>query len=330
MAEDGVAFCEMSEIYTVDLHSGDGLIIYGGKNDSWAVLSVETGDIIFYRDQYSDSVIFVRFVSDGIIVATLDGCIYKYNRDFSEKCKIELEQDISFIDIKENMLYTATDVVYLFNLDLVLHTTLCQHPSGVTHVALEKSTLYTISERLIQISCCKNESPIYNIWINSGGPMCVSVNGLLCAQTDARKLSIFLGNKLLKKVDLDDNAEAIVCFHSSFLVGGHFNYLLIVSTSTGFCMRKIQFYEDVGGVSKIHITENGAIFSTFDSKIGIFRMESGVVFFDTTVGIVFDFCMDNKFLLLGGECGVCLMQIQDLLLTERQSNSSQDAPKEQA
>lgn len=325
MAESGAALDEMGEVYTVDIHSREGLIVCGGKDDSWAVLSAETGDVVFYKDQYSDSVVFARFVDDGIIVATLDGCIYKYNKEFSEKCRVELGQDISFIEIKDQMLYAATDVVHMFSLDLELQSTLCQHTSEVTQIAMENGALYTISKRLIQISCCKSGfSPIHSIWISSGGPMCVSKNGLLCAQTDERALSIFLGSKLLKKVDLDGNAETIACFHNSFLVGGHFSYLLVVSTSTGFCMQKITFDEDVGGVSKIHIIDSGAIFSTFDSKIGVFRMGSGVFFLDTTIGIVFDFCMDNKFLLLGGECGVCVIPTQDLLADERQPNSSKD------
>lgn len=326
MGEGGVAFCEMSEVYTVDIHSGEGLITCGGKNDSWAVLSVETSDIIFYRDQYSDSVIFTRFVDDGVIVATLDGCIYKYNMDFSDKCRVELEQDISFIDIKDQMLYAATDVVYLFDLNLELQNTLCQHTSAITHIAVDNNMLYTISERLIQISCCKSEtSNIHSIPINSGGPICVCSNGLFCAQTDAQMLSIFLVSKLLKKVNLDGSAETIVYFHNSFLVGGHFNYLLIVSTSAGFCMQKIKFDEDVGGVSKIYIAENGAIFSTFDSKVGVFTIESGITFFDTSIGIIFDFCMDSKYLLLGGECGVCVMPTQNLLNGGYQPNSCKDA-----
>ena len=278
MTERGLVLGEMNEIYAVDINTEQKLITCGGKDDSWAVLSIETGDAIFYKDQYSDSVIFSRFIHDGIIVATLDGYIYKYNKNFSEKCKIELGQDISFIEVRDKMLYAATDIVYLFSLDLELQNTLCHHASEVTQVVVENGILYTISVKQIQMACCRSGSVLHNIWINSGGPMCISKNGLLCAQTDSRALSIFLGNRLLKKIDLDDNVETIVCLHNNFLVGGRFNYLLMVSTNTSFCMQKIRFEEDVGGVSKICLTDNGAIFSTFDSKIGVFRMRSGVVF----------------------------------------------------
>ncbi|KAL0266028.1 UNVERIFIED_CONTAM: hypothetical protein PYX00_011745 [Menopon gallinae] len=285
-----MALGEMSEIYTVDISSEQRLIACGGRDDSWAVLSIDTGETVFLKERYSDSVIFARFVGDGIIVATLDGCIYKYNRDFSDKCRIELGQDISFIEIKDQVLYAATDLVYLFSLDLELQSTACHHASGVTHVAVENGILYTISETLMQASCCRSGSALFSVWVNGGGAMCVSKSGLLCAQTDSMELSIFLGSKLLRKIELDDNVEAIACFHNNFLVGGYFNYLLIISTNASFCMQKVRFDEEVGGVSKIHIMDDGAvIFSTLDGKI------------------------DDTFLLLGGEHGVCVMLVQDIL-----------------
>lgn len=294
------------EVYAVDVDAHRRLVLCGGKADSWSVISLDTGDTLFHMGGYSDSIVFSRFVGEDIIVATLNGELYKYDQCYVEKARFELTEDISYIELREEVLYVAGCRAYALDTSLCMQREFFGHTCMIRNIFIYKDEVYTSSQDMIIVH---KETSIAKIPVKSGGVIHVNENGIMCAQIDENLVGFFFQMKKLKVISVDGCVEAVTTIGNSFVLGGAFKHLLFVNTMANFCMNKVNAAD---GVSQIKVVSNALVFSTFDGKIGHLRPGDVVRSVKASVGAIFDFYTDGSTIVVGGENGLDILLAQSL------------------
>lgn len=302
------------EVYTVDVDAQKELVLCGGKENAYTVVSLGTGDVLFRMEGYSDSVVFSRFVNGGVVIATLNGEVYSYGQDYVERARFELQEDISFIELQDETLYVAGSRGYALDLDLDIKREFFGHRSIIRHMLVAEDRVYTSSQDQIIIY---KEASMSQIPVKCGGVMYVNKNALLCAQIDKRLVGIFFQGRKLKEIAVDGRVEAIKALGNIFFLGGDFGYLLLINTKDNFGMTKVDI---TGGISQIKAVDSILIFSTFDGKVGHLGAGGSCQLVETSVGVVFDLYTDGHTIVTGGEYGIDVFSLQHVL--ENQQSAS--------
>ncbi|EJW04593.1 hypothetical protein EDEG_01207 [Edhazardia aedis USNM 41457] len=112
------------ELYSIDISKNGQLIAFGGKSDTLTLAKFPSLISITSETSFTDSIIYVKFIlNDVILCATLDGNLSLHvleNGELVEVDNRDLEEDISFIDVINDLVVVGTNKgsIHIFSQDL--------------------------------------------------------------------------------------------------------------------------------------------------------------------------------------------------------------------
>lgn len=299
------------EIYSIDINKDSGLIIYGGKNQYSEVYDFNNEQIITKIDDFEDSILLAQFLPNSrFLIVTLNGTLALMEQD-KEICVIQIEEDLTaaFYSKEYNRIVIGTNDgnVYLYDSELEHINTFGKTSSEIKSlyydeykiIGLREDQLCVWDEKgRIQFSLRANES--YDFKYLPGGVVCFAHD---------MKIQIFKEKKKLFEIATEDVVESIEFVEKSLVIGGSFDYLLLIDTTGHYAIFKLNIKNHVLKIKR-H-SSHKIVFSTTADMIGLMDIRNieTLIYYDGGVGTIFDFSIDSNLIAVAGEQGYHIIDI---------------------
>lgn len=304
------------EYYTITTNQIGNLLVYGGKSDIIYISEFPTLQLKQKIDDFSDSIIFLRFIQDDTLLAvTYDGVLCMYvleNNNFIEVNRVDIEEDITKIDFFGEFLVLGTSkgTIHIFEKDLGNDVLLQEHNTEIQDLVFSNRKLFTLSQNKLICYDMDTLELDYEHMLSNCVTMCVdNKNEYVMISTEYETLLI-RDNVLIKKYGY--GSESIIFANGMFIAGGS-GYNLNVFSLSDFENKQIQFTaENIEGISKIVCLQGSIVaFSTFCGKImvGDINIPRSFRIFDGGVGIIFDFRFYYRNILICGSNGINIIDL---------------------
>ncbi|KMV66130.1 hypothetical protein M970_050720 [Encephalitozoon cuniculi EcunIII-L] len=304
-----------SEVYTVDLNPRGSMVAYGGGNDRCTVMDLETGDVVSIVENFGDSVIFCKFIDgEKLLVGSLDGTISLMTLE-EEINNVSVNEDISKIKVDKDKLLVGTTRgnVHLFSLDLCIQNVCIGQYSEIQDMCYESGRVYTLSETNFMVFDAESHRKLMDLHVRGGSAIgkmpssdvvCLGLEGCIVVRKNAH---------LLGRIEVDGSPECILYMNNYFIVGGDFDYILLINMPMS--MRTFKIPVGVEGISDIRGDgENRIAFSTCNGAVGYgdIRDEKSFKLIEGGVGCIFDMCFKGDTIYVGGEHGFNALDIRKI------------------
>ncbi|AFN83007.1 hypothetical protein EROM_050750 [Encephalitozoon romaleae SJ-2008] len=295
-----------SEVYGIDLNARRNILIHGGGDEKCTVTDIETGDVISIVEDFSDSVIFCKFIDDErFIVSSLDGTISLMTLE-GEINNVCVNEDISQIKINGDRLLVGTvgGSVHLFTLDLCIQNVCIGQCNEIQDVCYENGKVYTLSKTNFVIFDALSHQKLMDVHVRGGSAMDkIPLSDVVCLGLEGC-IVVRKNSHLLSKISIEGSPECILYMNNYFIVGGDFEDILLINIPMG--MRTFKIPTGTERILSIKGDgENKIVFSTCSGVVGYgdIRDERSFKLIEGGVGCIFDLCFKDKMVYVGGEHG---------------------------
>lgn len=292
------------EVYSVNISQDKKEIIFGGANDTFSVIQVDTNEEIF-TDGFSDSVVYANFTDTGVFVVSYAGEAVFYTKEYLREKEFTFGEEISLVKESESFFFIGMEsgrLVIIKDKEIIFD--LFPSSSEIIDIIKKQDSLLVLTIDtlfIFQFSCYDYPKEKRRFPLSSAKSFSI-LNKMICV-AEENIISFFTEEKKVKEIQIKE-AECILGMNSGFIVGGKFDHLLLVDYNYG--VKKISLPGE--GVTRMKIKNNLLCFTTTDGKFcygDVNRME--VV--ESNVGCVFDFEVCDLFFVLGGEKGLCVEKL---------------------
>ncbi|KAM0677624.1 hypothetical protein BDAP_001770 [Binucleata daphniae] len=305
------------EFYCIDINTEGTLVVYGGNTDTLYIADFPSLKILHSIDDFTDSIIYTKFVeSQTVIVFTLDGIIALLSllsKQYTEYCRIDLEEDISKVEYKDSKFYVGTTKgsIHIFDTTFTDEIMLQGHNSAIQEIIICEDKLYTLSTSKFIIYDAKTHDVLYKRLVT---------DAVCMAYSDAYNIAFFASetDSYVVKDDLvlkryAFSSEHTICVDNFFLVGGKGYYLNIINMASGCTYEQLKLNNArIEGITKImNLGNNIIVFSTMCGKIviGNFKYADTFKYYDSKVGVIYNFTCFYRHILVVGMFGVNIIHL---------------------
>lgn len=290
------------EIYSVDLCSKTNQIIYGTNKDFGELYDFVNDKSIVQARDFNDSVIFTKIIDENTyLFVSLDGTIILMKSDGEKYC-LEIGEDISTVYFNNKLIIgTCSGRVYMYTADLYHLNTYHSHASEILSVFYNEPNVMSLDAS--KFTCSDSYGRIlYQQRFQKAVSMCHIAADVYCVAS-FQKIDIFRREERLFSTKIEEAVNSIVFLEKDIVIGGDFTYLLLININ-GYAMYRLNVDEMVTKIIKL--TNNQIGFATFDGKIGIMDIRNikTLKYYHCGVGTIFDFKKENDTIVVGGEGGV--------------------------
>lgn len=307
-----------NEIYTVDYNKNSNTLMFGGNNQKCTIFDTASNYKISEIEGFTDSVIFVKHLQhDTYLICTLDGNIL-ITTSKEEKYTLCINEEISFVEFFNNTLIIGTMnfVIYKFDIDnnwsLINQTIHFGHSSEIQQIKYDNNLIYSLSVYSFIVFDAKTSTCLLKHKIMNS--ICFSYipnTELYCIGTHEYIL-FYKSTNLINKIPMEGHPECICYLNEYFVVGGYFNYLILINTKMNLQTYKISI--ETTGINKIIPILNYTVaFSTLCGFVGTcdIRKSDSIQLFETKVDVIFDFNFYKNIFFVGGLKGIDILSTDD-------------------
>lgn len=291
-----------NEMYSIDINSSKTHVIFGGKDNSAEIYDLLEDKTVTRIEDFTDSVIYTKYISDSrFLIVTADGTValMEYDKDV---CIIDLETDISVAIFNEKLVIGTVDgQVFLYNDELDHINTFGGHSSEIISVDYREGRV---------LSMCRNFLTahdeygriLYTLKSTEANAFRYISSDVICFARE-KKIQIFKETKKLFEYAVDDRVETIEMVEKNLVLGGDFDYILLVDTTGHYAIFKLNVNTGVNLIKKMD--DYKIVFSTVNDLIGILdiRNISTLKWYEPNVGVIFDFTIGDSKIGVVGEYG---------------------------
>lgn len=299
-----------NEIYTTDICSKNKLIIFGGKNDSAEIYNYDEERTVTRIEDFSDSIIYTKFLpNDRFIVASCDGTIalMEFDKDIA---MIDLEDDITVMNYVDEYVVvgTVTGKVYLYDLNLEHINTFGGHNSEIISVDYKEDRILSMCINFLTAHDRQGRL-LYTLKANEALAFKYISGDVMCFARE-KKIQIFKQTRKLFEYNMDSVVESIELVDKSLVIGGDFEYLLLIDTTGHYGTFKLNIDATVSLINKC--SEFEVIFSTIDGLVGWVDIRSieTLKYYNPGVGVIFDLSVSEKDVSAVGENGFGVIKLE--------------------
>lgn len=323
-----------SEVYTVELNLEKRVVLYGGGDDKCTAIDLDSGDVVAVVEDFTDSVVFCKFVGNRFVVGCLDGTVSLMTFE-DEIHSVDVGEDISKMAVIRDMVVVGTCAgnVHLFSLDLTIQNVCIGQYNEIRDLDYESDRVYTLTETNFVVFSVGNHQKIMDLDVEGGSVFGrIPSSDVFCVGSESN-VSIYKNRHLMNKIDVRGTPECILYMNNYFIVGGDFDYILLISMPMN--MRTFTIPIGVSGISMVRGNGCNCIaFSTYCGLVGRgdIRDEKSFRLFEAGVGTIFDLCLGENMIYVGGEHGFSAVDstgISEVVLegTDENADGLTDCPR---
>ncbi|ELA41193.1 uncharacterized protein VICG_01792 [Vittaforma corneae ATCC 50505] len=229
---------EDDELYTVDICPSKKHVIFGGKSETAEVYSYEEERAITRIEEFSDSVIYAKFVSENrFVIVTTDGTIALMEHS-GDVCIVDLEEDISVAKFSEKLVVGASSGrVYLYDACLEHINTLGGHSSEIISVDYKEGRILSMCANYL-IAHDEQGRVLYTLKASEAYAFKYITSDVICFARDG-KIQIFKQTRKLFEHNIEERVEDVEIVGKSLAVGGEFDYILLIDTTGHYATFKL-------------------------------------------------------------------------------------------
>lgn len=298
-----------NELYTVDICPSRRCVVFGGKSDAAEIYNYEEERTVTRIEDFSDSVIYAKFVSeDRFVIATADGAIalMEYSSDI---CIISLEEDISAASFNERLVVGASSGrVYLYDACLEHINTFGGHSSEIISVDYKEGRVLSMCANFLVVHD-EQGRVLYTLRANEAYAFKYITSDVVCFAREG-KIQIFKQTKKLFEHSIEERVECIELVDKSLVIGGDFDYILLIDTAGHYATFKLNIKTGVNMIKRAGTY--GIVFSTAEGLIGSLdiRNVNTLRFFSPNLGVIFDLCVSGHDVAVAGQNGFGMVNIE--------------------
>lgn len=290
------------EIYSVDINAVKKCVLYGTSTDSAELYNYTENYPICRVQDFTDSVIFVKFINDErFILVTINGTIalMESNRELEV---VKIEEDVTSVCFDTKLVIgTESGRVYIYD-DQLEHINTCGgHNSEIIDVDFKEDRILSLDNHRF-IACDEYGRKLYEQRARNATAFCYISGDVYCLALDG-KIQILKGKEKLFELSLDGDVESIVLMGNNLVLGGSFEYILLIDTTRRYATYKLKIEHQILKIKKN--AENQILFSTSSDQLGLvdIRDIKSLKLFEPEVGTIFDFAGSENDVIVAGENG---------------------------
>lgn len=299
-----------AELYSIDICPSKKYVIFGGKSNSAEVYSYDEDRTITRIDNFEDSVIFTKFISDSrFIIVTASGTIALMEYD-SDVCIIDLEEDISVAIFNDKLVIgTESGRVHLYDAELEHINTFGGHSSEIFSVDYQEGRILSMSVTQL-VAHDENGRELYTLRAGEAYAFKYLASDTICFARDG-KIQLMKQRSKLFEYGIQERVETIEFVDKSLVIGGEFEHILLIDTTGHHAIFKLDVGAQVNMIKRIG--EYIVIFATADGEVGTvdIRNISTLKYYSADVGTIFDLCISGSDVGVVGEYGFGMINIDE-------------------
>lgn len=304
LAQDG------GEVYTVDIDCASKCILFGGQNDIAEIYSYLDDCTITRIEGFGDSVVYTKFLQSGrFLIVTADGTVALMERD-REVCIFNIGEDVSVARFSEKLVVgTMSGQVHLYDSDLEHINTFGGHISEVISIDFCEGRVLSMCQNLL-IAHDERGRSLYTLRAASATAFRYITSDVVCFARE-KKVQIFKENKKLFEYCAEDVVESVEYLGRSLVIGGSFEYLLLIDTTGHHAIFKLDIKACATLIKKYD--DFKVVFSTSNGFIGLLDIRDirTLKYYDPGVDTIFDFSISPEDVGVAGEHGFCVMNLRE-------------------
>lgn len=313
------------EIYAADIAPELGLMACGGGANTAEVYDYLNERTVCSLEDFPESVIYIKILPSGkFVVVSMDGTLLLATGG-DDSTVISLEEDISASKFNEYLVIgTDSGRVYLYNSELEHINTFGGHSTQILSVDYCEGRIYSLSTHNLLVHD-EYGRYLHTLKSHDATSFCHIGGDVLCLGREAR-VQVFKGTNKLFELPSDFVVDTVDIVGKNLIVGGVFEYLVLVDTTFRYATYKLE--TGVKTLKVKGVDENTVVFSTPCEQMGVLDIRdiSTLRLFSSLVGTVFDFAIGGNRLLVGGENGSALFDMDGTCLFQSVSDIDISAP----
>lgn len=287
------------EVYSINISKDNKEIIFGGANDTFSILHVESNEEVF-TDDFNESIFYVNYFNNEILAVTYHGELNFYT-NFTKTTTFSFNEEVSLVKMFDLLIFIGFESGRFIILkekevyfDYFINTT------NILDVLVHNTYIYVLTSNNLLVYD-DNLQEIKRFMTNNSKSF--TLFNQIIAVVEENCVSFFSLNRKVNEIRLNE-VDCLVELNDFLVLGGNFDYLLILDKNYG--MRKIAL--EVKGVTRMKVFNQWLYFTTTDDKFCYGDFDKFYIN-ESGVGSVFDFDVCNEFYVLGGEKGVTIERI---------------------
>jgi len=298
-----------NELYTIDICPTKKYVIFGGKGDSAEVYSYGDERVVTRVDEFDDSVIYTKFISDSrFIIVTNNGTIALMEYE-SDVCIIDIEEDVTAVVFNGKLVVgTLSGKVHLYDAELEHINTFGGHTSEILSVDYQEGRILSMSATHLTAND-EHGRELYTLKTGEAYAFKYIASDVICLARDG-KIQVMKQKNRLFEYAMQERVESIELVSKSLVIGGEFENIILIDTTGHYGVFKLKVKAEVTMIKKAD--EYRIVFATAMGMIGSvdIRDISTLKYHSSGVGVVFDFCVSWPDVGVVGEDGFAMINME--------------------